>query len=264
MRKSTTRVRALSLSVLLISVCDAGYAHAKEGDTPAAEGVLKMKGLTRVRAKYHLDEAYALSKYAEADSAHTAFREAEARRNAMLENDEAIRDLERSLASSQGLNNDLQVQMDALRAKNAYRRIIRWNSVDRIAYQQLDGQSREVRSRIGKVKSELGERRSRQPRPRERQAIQAEFDRSRKVCLDRLGELGDAMDPIMQKYRELAADGDVKAALAALNRPTQGSLKVAPSDRFIDADEQLRKMKFSVSPQRNSATKKKDASSRRR
>jgi hypothetical protein len=262
MGKVTPRVVMLSLgaSVLLLGgVC---FADGDDGKAATPVAVLRSKGLRLAQRRYILDEAGALTKFMEANAAFASFLRTMALRNAMLENDAAIFANEQRLTELRNANAELRIGMDALDARNSFRHMDRWNYDDRTTHQQANATSLQNRSEVLKLEGDSRQRRSLQPKQKDRESIQSDFERLSSDCQSQLNDLTEVMNPIAGKYRELAADKDVKDALAALNRATKGNLKLGPSDRFRDAHKSLQVTKKALKPQQKPAVKPKNKRAR--
>src|SRR4051794_12992046 len=108
------RIVLCALAMLLCASANAeGPISEKSPASP--EVVLARKGLTRVRAKFLLDEGYALAKFKEADEKVAEFRESRAAYFAMIENDQLIKQHEQSISGLQRINGNLRNGMENLR-----------------------------------------------------------------------------------------------------------------------------------------------------
>jgi hypothetical protein len=247
---------ALILGTPPFSFGDEEDVRAGSAASSAHEETLKSKGLKKARTKYVLDETGALAVFDRADAKMARLRDTMSAYVRMVENDQAIANLRQEVAARNGRNQQLGILKDTMNAQQNYLPIDRWNNLDRQAFQRAQAEELQNRSIIPRVERQANQLQMQQPSGPQRRQIQQAFEDAQKVCVKSLDEARESMDSVAAVYRKLAADQEVKAALAELNRSAKGALSLGPSDRFKTAQKQLLQALDDLKPDRKSARSK--------
>ena len=236
----------------VIVVMGTAVASADDEKTPAAETVLKDKGLTKNDRLFLLDEAAAIEKYGQAKAAYADYQKAMNRYATIVQYDEAVQTLETQRQALQQQVNMLQVQINS--TGTGYGRMRRMVSAQQAPLRQQQSQDRAM---MNQINSQIQASKAQAPKAADRKAVPAEAERTRQAFVDSVHELKEVLDPLLAKYHELALDKTVTDSLVQLRHSTTLNYKLGPSDQVVAASKLIHEGKKHATAKSKPASKKK-------
>ena len=222
----------------------------EEAEVAAARRLLEGKGMTLVGTRFVLDEADALTKFDEANEAFAKTQPAIGRRNAIMGLDAEIATAKKSIANLSSRNAYLKTMQDDLWSANNGRVMDRWNSEHKNAHWDARNEMSANGLKVIEIQSHIRECEEALPSPQQRNEVNSECEQLWGAYVGGLKDLEYVMDPLSEKYRDLATNPEVRAALEGINRGLKKTYKVGPSDRFRTASRKFQAVQQELSPPR--------------
>lgn len=212
---------------------------AKDAAQPATpEKLLESKGLTKEDRRYLLDEDEALKKYDEAKSDYAAFQKAFAKVATIVQFDDMLMGMQMEQQEVQQSANMMQSQVNS-----ASRRGGRMRGMMNNQLAPLRMQASQAKAMASQLTTQINAYKNQGPKPQERSAAQAEFDRTRLALVNKVGELNELVAPLLAKYKELKGEKPVLNALVELRKSTGTTYKLGPSDELAAAAKMIQNVK---------------------
>ncbi len=212
---------------LLICLASVG-GTAGASDASKGEDLLRSRHLQRVKSLYVLTtaEEEALGKLDDFRAAYDAYFKAQNRSDEFEQAEQMLKATNAELSQVSRQASSLRGRAGSLSRRNRMQ-----------AQQSLQARSMlpEVQEYEAQLKAQLNELKTRQPKGDDKKNAAADLKKTKDEWTAQLRVARDALDPVINQYRELSHDRDVKLALEAIRVENKTLLKVAPSRKFLEA-----------------------------
>jgi hypothetical protein len=265
MKEATMRLeRFTGISMLFVALVAVG-STCRGGD-PAAEAILKGKGLTKSSRVFVIEaEAPALAKMKEIRAALASYGNLADRRATAEQAASYLAQLDEQKAQLQtnldALNQQINLQGNT--QANNLGRAGGTNSQQQTYASSLINQRAQVQINMAAIDREQKAVKGQTSQGKAKETLDEETKKASEAFKTALAEARPLVDEVTKKYAELEADEEVRTAMIAAKKASIAKVKLGPSDAFLVAVKELDQAERRFLGKTTTAVSKKKAKARR-